>query len=252
MSGEIHALSGAYAADAVNDLERVEFERHLAECSACRAEVDSLREATAVLAEQAHAAAPDSLRDSVLTRISRVRPLPPVSAEAPAGTDTWNPGARPADPARRWAPAMVAAAVLAVAGVAGVAWQPWDRAEETTQTQLTASERVLRAADAERVSLSFPDGARATVVRSRVEGQAVIRTTDMPPAPEGSVYELWLQHEDGSMSPAGLMPGKADQTVLLEGDASAAVGAGITVEPEGGSAQPTSEPIAVFEFPGTA
>jgi len=44
------------------------------------------------------------------------------------------------------------------------------------------------------------------------------------------------------------MPVKADQTVVLEGDAASATAAGITVEPEGGSSAPTTEPIALFDF----
>jgi hypothetical protein len=50
------------------------------------------------------------------------------------------------------------------------------------------------------------------------------------------------------MVPAAVMPVKEDQTVLLEGDAATATGAGITVEPEGGSPEPTSQPIALFDF----
>ena len=50
------------------------------------------------------------------------------------------------------------------------------------------------------------------------------------------------------MVSAGLMPVKADQTVVLEGDAATATAAGITVEPEGGSEPPTTEPIALFDF----
>ena len=41
-SDDIHALSGAYAVDALDDVERAEFERHLASCAACREEVASL------------------------------------------------------------------------------------------------------------------------------------------------------------------------------------------------------------------
>ncbi|MBU2075761.1 MAG: zf-HC2 domain-containing protein, partial [Actinobacteria bacterium] len=41
---DVHALSGAYAVDALDDIERAQFERHLVECAECRAEVDSLRE----------------------------------------------------------------------------------------------------------------------------------------------------------------------------------------------------------------
>ena len=48
---DIHALSGAYAVDALDDDERAQFEAHLAGCPSCRSEVDSLREAAALLAE---------------------------------------------------------------------------------------------------------------------------------------------------------------------------------------------------------
>ena len=40
---DIHALSGAYAVDAVDDIERAEFERHLATCADCREEVAGFR-----------------------------------------------------------------------------------------------------------------------------------------------------------------------------------------------------------------
>ena len=42
-SADIHALSGAYAVDAVDDIERAEFERHLATCADCREEVAGFR-----------------------------------------------------------------------------------------------------------------------------------------------------------------------------------------------------------------
>ena len=47
MNPEVHSLAGAYALDALDDLERAAFDRHLRECEACRAEADELREAAA-------------------------------------------------------------------------------------------------------------------------------------------------------------------------------------------------------------
>ena len=76
MSSEIHALSGAYAIDALDDIERAQFERHLAECPDCRDEVDSLREASAALAEAVAAPPSDALRERILGEIATVRPLP--------------------------------------------------------------------------------------------------------------------------------------------------------------------------------
>ena len=70
----------------------------------------------------------------------------------------------------------------------------------------------------------------------------------MPPPPDGMVYQLWLEQPVSGMVSAGVMPVKADQTVLLEGDAATAQAAGITIEPEGGSEHPTTKPIALFDF----
>jgi anti-sigma-K factor RskA len=110
----------------------------------------------------------------------------------------------------------------------------------------TVAEQVLDAPDATRTSKSFPGGATATIVRSPTLGRAVIVTSKMPAAPEGKVYQLWLQDASGHMSSAGVMPAAGDQVVVLQGDARAATAAGISVEPAGGSAQPTSDPIALF------
>lgn len=75
---DIHGLSGAYAVDAVDDVERARFEAHMAGCSQCRHEVDSLRAAAGELALVSVAAPPPSLRAAVLRDISSVRPLPPL------------------------------------------------------------------------------------------------------------------------------------------------------------------------------
>ena len=68
---DIHKLSGAYALDAVDDIERAAFERHLAECEDCRTEVASLRETTALLAESTAVTPPPSL-----ARLGALRHLP--------------------------------------------------------------------------------------------------------------------------------------------------------------------------------
>ncbi len=86
------------------------------------------------------------------------------------------------------------------------------------------------------------------MILSRSEGKALIRTEDMALAPAGKVYELWLQTPEGDMEPAGLMPDDPDTTYVLDGDAAQATAVGITVEPDGGSPEPTSDPIALFSL----
>ncbi|WGY02288.1 anti-sigma factor [Nocardioides sp. QY071] len=246
---DVHALSGAYAVDALDDVERAHFEAHLAQCAECRDEVDGLREAAAVLGSAEPVEPPAALRDRVLEGITQIRPLPPQStpapADAPVDLATARRRIRPGRLGRTGNLLLVAAVLVLVAAAGGLLLRPW--ADDTpAKPTLTAAERVLAAADATSVDKRFPDGSTATIVVSRSEGRAVIRTTDMAPAPDGKVYELWLQTPAGEMEAAGLMPDLRDATVLLDGDASRATGVGITVEPDGGSDQPTSQPIAFF------
>ena len=227
---DIHALSGAYAVDAVDDIERASFERHLASCPTCRAEVASLREASALLADAATTTPPPELRDAVLSGITRVRPLPPVTVGGPVHR-------------RRWFPALVAAVVLALVGVGGAVWQPWR--DDTSQT-LSATDQVLQDPEAQQVSQTLPNGATATVVRSPKEHRAVLVTEDLPEPPAGKVYQLWLQTPSEDMVPAGLMPAGAS-TALLDGNADDAIGVGLSLEPAGGSEQPT-EVVALIDL----
>jgi len=245
---DVHQLTGAYATDALDDLERARFEKHLADCEDCRAEVAELREAAVRLAEITAVTPPASLRSSVLEGIAQVRPLPPVTGQErePQGTPApsqveptgHEPGSRRGP--RRWVPLLVAAVLALVAGVALNTWQPWAPSE---------AEQVLEAADAERVQVDLGPAGSAEVVRSKSEDRAVIVTDDMVAPPEGQVYQLWLQPTGtDDMLPAGLMPPGEDNIVVLDGSASDAGAVGITVEPEGGSEEPSGPPIALFDL----
>lgn len=227
---EIHALSGAYAVDALDEHERALFERHLAECADCRDEVDSLRSAAASLADATAVAPPAHLRAEVLDAITKVRPLPPLPRQQHDRADGRG---------RRFRGLLVAAAAVAVVGTGVVVSQPWDDEPSTF-------DRVVAASDVDTSSVPM-DGGNVTVYRSESVGRAALKTDDMPAAPEGKVYELWLQ-VDGEMVPAGLLDASGDQEFVLTGDASKATAAGITVEPDGGSPKPTTTPIALFDL----
>jgi len=232
---DIHALSGAYAVDALDDLERAQFERHLRDCESCSREVESLREAAALLAETTAVAPSPELRDRVLAEIATVRPLPPVGP-----TPSSDESAR--DRRRRWLPAAAAAAAAVLIGAGGVVWQ------QVTDEPPSRVEQVLEAGDAEEFTQTLPGGAEATVVRSKKLNGAVLITHDMPAAPNGHAYALWLQHDD-VMVPAGIMPPGSDNEVLLSGDAATANGAGITVETAGEQhAEPEGDVVVLFDF----
>jgi anti-sigma-K factor RskA len=250
-NGSIHALSGAYVVDALDDAERAAFEEHLPGCHDCQAEVSSLREAAAMLADDAALTPPASLRANVLAGIRTVRPLPPKVEEATEPGDESEGSVAKVVPLRRhrfrMANLAAAAVILAVLGIAAVS-QPWRDQPGPGVSQAGVADRVMAAVDAKHVKVSFPDGATATVIRSAKMGKAVVVTEKMPAAPDGKVYELWLRNSTGRMVPAGLMKGSGDQKQLLQGDAANANAAAISLEPSGGSKEPTNEPIALFDF----
>lgn len=235
MTSDIHALSGAYAVDALDDEERAQFERHLADCPACRAEVDSLREAAALLPETTIATPSPGLRDRVLADIGGVRPLPPETRDE-------DPTVTELAPRRRRVTALLAAAAAAVAiGTGGIVWQ---QVSDEPQSRV---EQIQAASDVQRFTVPVEDG-EATVYRSRSLNRAAIVTEDMPAAPSGHAYALWLQHDD-VMVPAGIMPSGADHAVVLTGDAASADGFGITIETAGEEpTEPSDDVVAVVSF----
>jgi len=237
---DIHALSGAYAVDGLDRFERGQFERHLAGCTACRAELDGLMEAASLLAETTVVDAPASLRARVLADVALTRPLPPLVATIPAPLLNRR---RPT-PRRYAALVAAAAAVIAIGGGAVVLNQA--RAS-TSVTELSAADKVLQAPDAERFSAAAKGGGSVMVVRSQSLNQAVLMTAGLAEPPAGQTRELWLKHGTEYI-PAGFLQDGAAHKVLLDGDPASAQGFGLTIEPASGSTSPSDKLVALLDF----
>jgi anti-sigma-K factor RskA len=241
---DIHALSGAYAVDALDDDERVEFEEHLAVCAECRAEVASFRETGALIAETEAVEPPASLRSGVLSGIGRIRPLPPEATSSPEPVEST--GATVVR--RRLLPQLLAAAAAVVLLAAGaVLWHPW---QQHDSTDLAA--QILNAPDAMKVIEKLPDGqGELTLVRSASLKRAVMIGDHVPAAGSGKTYQMWYQQPGQPMVSAGLMT-DTDEPTVLSGDAATAVAAAVSVEPAGGSEAPTTKPVALFPLQADA
>ncbi|GAA5037601.1 anti-sigma factor [Streptomyces siamensis] len=247
-TADLHTLTGAYALHALDDDERARFEAHSADCDACTQEVLELRAAAARLALAVTVSPSPALKSEVMRRITAVR------QEAPRTVPLTRPGRLAARAHRmsRWVPAACLAAAALFGGVA--VWQH-DRAEEA-QDRARQSERqgdelasVLAAPDARTRTAKLADGATGTVVVSKGLDRAVFIASGMAAPPDGKVYQLWFD-DGGSMRSAGLMdPGRTDEAVLMRGPVDRASGLGVTVEPAGGSTEPTSAPVALLDFP---
>lgn len=251
-AADLHTLTGAYAADALDDVERAQFEEHLALCPSCAQEVRELTATVARLALASAVAPRPALKDEVLRRIATVRQDVPRGEPGPAPSTQR----RRAGGFARWALAACLAAAVAFGGTA--VWQHQRaqdareearQAQEQARTQAQELAAVLAAPDARTRTGELAGGARGTVVVSKSLDKAVFVADGMARPPSGKVYQLWFD-DGGSMRSAGLMdPDRSATTVLMRGAVGKATGMGITVEPAGGSDKPTSSPVALMELP---
>ena len=248
MSADLHTLTGAYAAHALSDTERLAFERHLDACPACAQEVLELTETAARLGAAVAAPPPPDLWDRVRAEALVTRQLAPVVGRADQRRRAGLRAGR-----RRFPPLLAAAAALLVAVLSVTALNlgllggsdRLDRAERTAD--LVAA--VLAAPDARRVAATPGGTGQATVVVSRGRGQAVFVASGLPPAPADRTYQLWVVGRSGPR-PAGLVEvaGGGRVSRLLDGPVTGDEQVAMTVERRGGAAQPTSEPVVVVDL----
>ncbi|MBW3619395.1 MAG: anti-sigma factor [Actinobacteria bacterium] len=240
-SPDIHTLTGAYAVDALEEDERQLFELHIRECDACAQEIAEFHATAAAVGDAAHEPPPPSMKAAVLAEIDTVRqerPLPSTVTDLASRRDPWYQ--------RLLAPAAAVLAIAVLGMTAIIANMNGRIATMETQTARVAD--VVAAADASIIEMPGFEGANARLVYSASRGEGIFLADGLPEAPGEKVYELWFIGEDGA-SPAGLFD--ADErgrvTHVLTGDLSQVQAIGVTVEPAGGSAQPTSDPIMVAE-----
>ncbi len=259
MSIDVHTLSGAYALDALSPEEAAEFERHLEGCSACRDEVREFRAVVTAMGEQSWAAPPASLRRKVLDAAERTpqqrppaRVEEPGQAAAPAATPADEPAATPADePAgdlaarRRRSPALLLAAAVAVvaAAVGGLVGIRGLGDDPAARLDVQAS-AVFNAPDASQVALETANGGTLHIAVSATREEMAVDVRELPKLDRDHVYQLWAVH-DGLTSSRAVLAG--DSTGAAMGIPTQGTEIAVTVEPDGGSKQPTTEPIATVD-----
>lgn len=252
MSGpNLHALTGAYALDALDPAERDAFEAHLAGCPECAAEVASLRETTARLAAAESTPPPAALRDAVLEQIGRTAQVPPLvpvdpapSAGGVADLTTTHAAAARRRRARwaSWPVTAVAASVALLLVVGGTVLTQALRADRAAEQLQAEVMRIMSAPDMTSHDL---DLGSSHLVMSEDMHAAAVMGSDVPMPEDGMVYQVWMMHTDGSMA-AGptFMPHDGDVTTVVEGDLSDLAAFMVTEEPSGGSDAPTGEYLA--------
>jgi anti-sigma-K factor RskA len=234
---DIHTLAGAYALHAIDDLERARFERHLAECPSCAAEVAELDDAMAAFSDATVETPPARLRAAVLAR-SAATP----QTRRPVSRRTFRP---PAVRWQRWVAA--AAAVVALGGAGAVGYEIANNSAGAGSTRVSAENRqiaaVLAAPDARLHGATATGGGQVTVVSSHSLNEAVAVLGKLPSPGADHAYQLWVI-SDGSPRSAGVLAaGSTGATELVSGIRGAQV-IGVTREPAGGSRTPTQPLVA--------
>ncbi|WP_369052541.1 anti-sigma factor domain-containing protein [Kineococcus terrestris] len=262
----------AWALDAVDEDERAAVEEHLRTSPAVRREADALRATASRLAGDVPP--PPGLRERLLAEVARTpqeRPGDELPAASPVPAAPAAAGEQE-DPApvvdlrersrrrRGWAtgPLVAVAASVAVA-VAGVATAVDARRDAADARAVAAAERrdaeqARRVADllgspaARVVTVAATGGGTATVVTDGTS--AAVLAAGMPDVGAGREYQLWLVEGDALRSAGTMLPGDAEGGVRFVADLAGAGGVGISVEPAGGSEQPTTTPVVVAPLPG--
>ncbi len=260
----MHDLAGAYAVDALDPEETRAFEQHLRDCPACAAEVRSMRAALTELAVADAVTPPPALRAAVMAEIARTpqespvatavvpepRPAPAHARKPDPVTEPETTSVRVLRPNRerrwqRWTVGLAAATGLAAAAAAvfGIRAAQLSDERNDLQAEVDSVRSVLTAPDAETVRADLAGGT-ATIVAAPSLGRTLIMGQSVEEPEQGTTYQAWVIDDAGAVS-AGIFEPNSSGQVLIELAAPAQPGdtVGITVEPDGGSAEPTTAPI---------
>jgi anti-sigma-K factor RskA len=217
-----------YALGALSPREAADVAAHLQTCEECRAEYGLLRPAVTAVGYSAEA---DALTEgpSVLLKARLMKQVR---------------SAQPAQPRiSRW-PAFAAAACLAIAvgaGLLSASLRERLGRDESAIAQQSAMIADFTAPDAKR----YPFGHGSVLVHGR---NLYLAMHGLAAAPAGKVYQAWtLPKGSKKMAPSiTFKPSASGETMLRLPEAANAVAAvAVSVEPAGGSKQPTTKPIAV-------
>jgi anti-sigma-K factor RskA len=225
---------GSYVLHALPDDEYERFTSHLSACTDCQREIDELQSAvdTLPLATD-QIAPPPELKDRIM---AVVRAEAELLNAAGARADQPEPTPAPRRERRRWLLSLrplpaagLATAVLAV-GVAGGAL-------------ITSGGDDTRTVPA-KVTLASAPAARASLDVTGDDGR--LKVSGFPPAGSDRVYQVWLVKGKNKPASAGLfrVSGNGSATFAIPESMKGVDQVMVSVEPGGGSDQPTTNPVA--------
>jgi len=234
----IEPMLGAYALEALDAEERADVTAHLASCASCLAALEGYRAvAGALLAAPAPVVPSPRLRSRLLSRLG--------------------PARRPASPGVFSRLALTAAMAALLVVNLSLVWQ--------VRTLRLEQEQLARDLQVDRTALSLASYPTTQVVL--LEGEsvggtflymperrfAVLHMWGLDPLDAGEEYQAWFVRPDGSRVSGGIFAAETESlftsavltTPAPVGEFSSL---GVTVEPAGGSLEPTGPRILSADF----
>jgi len=253
-------LAAAYALGALSADETRRFEAFLATSPETQREVREYREVAALLAlggpDATADALPGSLRNRVLARVAeqKTRPLQAAGPVARQSSAVWVALA-----ASLLLAAGLGAGLLSARGrLAAVQGELASRSATLDQTAQRLAEReatlnsILEpGVELYQLTASGDPEPGIQLFWNRQHNQAIVHGFRLKPVPSGKAYQLWFI-KDGAPVPSVTFKPEPDGHAKVEHVAVPAGGAlsaaAVTVEPEAGSAQPTSPIVLVGQL----
>jgi anti-sigma-K factor RskA len=267
-------LSGAYALNALSDDERHAFETRMAGSHEIRTEVAELNDTALLLGRAVEPVQPSAgLRASIMDLLDSTPQLPRLTAQDPGQRSTTpEPSAAtaPSAPAKghdadildptplarqRWfmRPAALLVGAAAAAGLffgggALLNNQPSPNGGISASNTLGAdASQILAASDVRHTSSDISTGGTASLYWSNDLKRSVVVLDGVSALPSSKTYQLWYIKGSNIKSAGTVNASSNTVTQVLQGDLNEGDVVGITVEPTGGSKQPTTKPVVALE-----
>lgn len=235
----------AYALGALDAEEAAALEAHLATCASCQTELAGYR----------------LVSDNLLTALPPQKPPAALRQRLQGRLPSAQKAIRPMRPRLNWSIGRVAVGMAFVLLLALNVYSILQvRTLQLQQAQLT---RQIQTSQTALAMLSYPNtqslpidvnnGVTGTLLMDTDRNIAALIVWNMPQLREDQTYQVWLIDPQGDRTSGGIFRPDPVQSfttasILSTSNLSNFVGIGVTVEPAGGSDQPTGSRIFKVDF----
>jgi len=235
-------LKDSYVLGALPEEERLEFEQYLVAHPDLQAEIEELSTIAGLLAFSVQEQEPPpELRRKIMDTVEAEAVHPAEGVHPHTIRRSWLAGL--------WEALGIRDLALAGAAILVIGLFSWSMLLQGEVQELQGRVQSLQSQPQGPQMIALggegtKQGAKAELVT--LEGdRAVLVAENMPPAPEGKTYQIWVIKGD-TPQPSGLFEPKGGSiAAVVENPVEGADAVAVTIEPKGGSKKPTTDPMLV-------